>query len=434
MAFPNAKTTFSAIVNGTTKVVASLWNLIHTDVEAIETFIGAIGSTQANTDSIKNLLGLYVRGCDVEYKGDADLYVRAGRIMIQDASGNMRLRTNASDLTVTWANIDTGSEANSTLYYVYAVADAAGTEFTIKVSTNAATPTGCTFYRLLGSFYNNADGNIEQGRMTNTISGLDLSMLKDVAGMTEAEGDIIYRDANGKWNRLAKGTEGYILLQGASIPAWGALPAASVITTMLKTATSEVSGSNANLTLAGGQYCFYPQIKSSDATYSGTWYIGTGAISTDYVTNIWVQDIPEHDATQYAICRYVTSSGKDYWLWLLVNKDTRKVIGMAGAPDHVAYGNGNNFEKMPHPFRDYNSAKHEIVLIEKAQAKEIQKEAENKNMTVLELVNSLYKLDDSRVYSYEPIHSGLFSPEHKPVLVNKIPDYIQVKKLIRKNK
>ena len=41
-----------------------------------------------------------------------------------------------------------------------------------------------------------------------------------------------------------------------------------------------------------------------------------------------------------------------------------------------------------------------------------------------------YKIDFSQIYPYVPIHSGQFSPEHKPVLVEIIPDYIQVRKLV----
>jgi len=163
--FPNAKKTFSAVVNG----VAALFNTPYDEIEAIETFIGAMGSTQANTDSLKNLLLGYYKGCDVAYKGAADLYVRAGEIAIPDASGNLRFRRNTSDLTVDWTNIDTGSEAGSTQYYVYAVADAAGTTFTVKISTNATTPTGCTFYRLIGTFYNDASSNI-----INPVSNLSV--------------------------------------------------------------------------------------------------------------------------------------------------------------------------------------------------------------------------------------------------------------------
>lgn len=167
--FPNAKKTFSQLVDGSTYMEGVNVNTAYDEVEAIETMLGAMGSTQAYTDSYKNFLSSYRRGCAVEYKTAADLYVRAGEIAIPDASGNLRFRRNTSDTTVDWTDIDTGAEANSTLYYVYAVADASGTTFTVLISTNATTPTGATFYKRLGSFYNNASGDINQGSLKDDL-------------------------------------------------------------------------------------------------------------------------------------------------------------------------------------------------------------------------------------------------------------------------
>jgi len=161
--FPNAKKTFSAVVNGVTKLVAALFNSAYDEIEAEQTFIGPTGGgAQSYSTSMTDMLINYRRGCAVEYKGDADLYVRSGEIMIVDASGNRRLRRNPSDTTVTWSDIDTGSEATSKQYYVYACADNNATTFTVKISTNATTPSGMTYYRLIGSFYNNSSGNIEK--------------------------------------------------------------------------------------------------------------------------------------------------------------------------------------------------------------------------------------------------------------------------------
>jgi hypothetical protein len=161
--FPNAKKTFSSVVNGVTKLVAALFNSPYDEIEAEQTFIGATGGgALAYTTSITDLMSNYRTGCGVEYKSAADLYVRSGELMILDASGNRRLRRNTSDTTVTWANIDTGAEAGTTAYYVYAVADASATTFTVKVSTSATTPASSTFYRLIGVFYNDPSSNIQE--------------------------------------------------------------------------------------------------------------------------------------------------------------------------------------------------------------------------------------------------------------------------------
>ena len=173
--FPNAKKTFSQVVNGVTKLVALLFNVAYDEAEAIETFIGAQGCTsQAYTSSLKDLLSDYQKGCQCDYKGIADLYVRSGALAIADASGNIRIRRNPSDTTVQWAasglcdGLDTGSEAANTQYYIYAVADTATTTFTVKISTSASAPTGATFYRKLGSFYNDGSSNIVLVKETAT--------------------------------------------------------------------------------------------------------------------------------------------------------------------------------------------------------------------------------------------------------------------------
>jgi hypothetical protein len=182
--FPNAKKTFSQVANGVTKLIASLFNQPYDEIEAIETYLGAIGSAQSYSESLKNLLIGYKKGCAVDYKGAADLYVRSGEIAIPDASGNVRLRRNTSDTTVAWTAIDTGSEANSTQYYIYAVADGSGTTFTVKISTNATTPSGCTFYKKIGSFYNDASGNILN--IGNVVLGPEVNKILDYDGSSSA--------------------------------------------------------------------------------------------------------------------------------------------------------------------------------------------------------------------------------------------------------
>ena len=73
------------------------------------------------------------------------------------------MRQNTTATTVTWADIDTGAEAASTTYYVYAVADADATTATFMISANSSTPTGATYYKRIGSFYNDSSSNITMG-------------------------------------------------------------------------------------------------------------------------------------------------------------------------------------------------------------------------------------------------------------------------------
>lgn len=162
--FPATIKNFLQLQDGVDRVIAQHPNERGDEVTAIETMIGAIGSSQSYSESIKNLLLAYRRGSKIDYKSTSDLYVRSGEMAISDVGGNVRFRRNTSDSTINWTNLDTGSEANSTRYYIYACADSSGTTFTIKISASASSPSGSTFYKLLGSFYNNSSGNIEDIR------------------------------------------------------------------------------------------------------------------------------------------------------------------------------------------------------------------------------------------------------------------------------
>jgi len=158
--FPNAKKTFTQLVDGTHKMEGANCNVGYDEIEAIETMLGAMGSTQANNASYRNLLRDFRRNCQVEYKGVADLYVRAGEIAIVDGSGNVCFRRNTGDTTVDWGDIDTGAEDTSKRYYVFACADAAATTFTVVISLSPTAPDGLTLFRRIGSFFNDGSDNI----------------------------------------------------------------------------------------------------------------------------------------------------------------------------------------------------------------------------------------------------------------------------------
>jgi len=220
--YPSSVKSFTDLVDGTTFMEGVNVNVAYDEVEAIEAFVGAPSTAQTHHVTLITLLIGYIHNCQVEFKGVADLYVRAGEIMIPDASGNLKLRRNPSDTTVTWADIDTGAEAGSTTYYVYAVGDATATTFTVTISTNSSTPTGKTFYRRIGSFYNDGSSNIIENRVTNEGASLELQNIENVAGMTAVHGDVLFYDTNGRWNRLAAGTdEEFLQTKGnAADPIW----------------------------------------------------------------------------------------------------------------------------------------------------------------------------------------------------------------------
>ena len=88
--------------------------------------------------------------------------------------------------------------------------------------------------------------------------------------------------------------------------------AAAVAQSELKTTTGTVSaapivGAGTNLTLPGGEYGFYPRIRSS---VSNTWrhQISFDTSNTSYVTNIYVENSGGTGPTAYVIQRYIQAS------------------------------------------------------------------------------------------------------------------------------
>ncbi len=117
-----------------------------------------------NNTAIDSLLSNFRQGTTLKYASAATVTVKAGQITCSNSTGTTRLfLSNTSDTTVSWANIDAGGEAVSTIYYVYAgTSNAADTTFTCYISTSSSAPSGITYYKRLGSFYNNASGDIEK--------------------------------------------------------------------------------------------------------------------------------------------------------------------------------------------------------------------------------------------------------------------------------
>lgn len=126
------------------------------------TLINDIDTTvQDNNTALDRLLANYRQGQVLTYASASTLTVTAGEITCSNSGGTVRkMRKNPSSTTVTWADIDTGSEASSTTYYVYASCDAVADTATYKISLSATTPTGLTSYKRIGSFYNDGSSDI----------------------------------------------------------------------------------------------------------------------------------------------------------------------------------------------------------------------------------------------------------------------------------
>lgn len=114
-----------------------------------------------NNTALDRLLANY-RTIVLSYNSASQLTASIGEVGCSNSDGSVRkLRQNTTATTITWANIDTGTEASSTTYYVYAVADADATTVTFLISTSSSAPTGATYYKRIGSFYNDSSSNIK---------------------------------------------------------------------------------------------------------------------------------------------------------------------------------------------------------------------------------------------------------------------------------
>lgn len=124
--------------------------------------------SQANNNSLDRLLANYREGMSLSYSSATAVSVASGSVTCSNAAGTLRkFRQNATATSVGWADLDTGTEANSTTYYIFANCDADDTDAEFKVSTSTTAPSGITYYKRLGSFYNDASGNISVSAITN---------------------------------------------------------------------------------------------------------------------------------------------------------------------------------------------------------------------------------------------------------------------------
>lgn len=115
--------------------------------------------------------------------------------------------------------------------------------------------------------------------------------------------------------------------------------------------------------------------------------------------------------------------------FLLIDKAVKEIISAYSASDHPAYGNGGNFEKLPHPFGAYDETKYEIILIDNETIAELKAQV-TQEKSLLTLVNEDYKPNMAEEEVYKPLHSGKFL-DKEPELVQTIPAYIRVRKLQR---
>jgi len=122
----------------------------------LDTYIGY------NDTSVDRMLSKYRNGLRLEYASASTITIGIGECMISNSGGTIRgMMANTAAVTGIWGNLDTGSEANSSTYYVYVgTSTISDTTVTAAISLSSTAPSNLTYYIRLGSFYNDSSGNI----------------------------------------------------------------------------------------------------------------------------------------------------------------------------------------------------------------------------------------------------------------------------------
>jgi len=136
----------------------------------------------AATSPMDPIASEYRRNATVVPNDTGSVKVLEGTLAISNVPGEVRFRKNTAPTIVTWSALDQGSATPDTQYYVYAVADAAGTDFTFRISASDTAPSGTTYYRKIGYFYNDVSGNV---RDVGNIRGGDAPNVIAATGTTD---------------------------------------------------------------------------------------------------------------------------------------------------------------------------------------------------------------------------------------------------------
>jgi hypothetical protein len=160
---------------------------------------------QANNSALDRLLANYRENCYVKYASASTVTIGIGSVVCSNSDGSVRvLRQNTTAVTLDLtSDLDVGAEAVSTYYYIYAVADTDATTFTGKISLSSTAPTGVTYYKKLGYFYNNSSGDIVNvGNFSDTANFVYATAATDITTTSTTYADmdsmVCYFVSNGR--------------------------------------------------------------------------------------------------------------------------------------------------------------------------------------------------------------------------------------------
>ncbi len=142
-----------------------------------DTVLGTISPSDLDTitfedivDPLERMFATYREGCEVVFNTTDAFKVKPGSIMVSNLAGSIRLMlANTSEVDVTWADIDTGAEANDTYFIYVGTSTATDATFSVKISVDNATPTNMTYFKRIGWLRN--DSNLDITAASNDTTG-----------------------------------------------------------------------------------------------------------------------------------------------------------------------------------------------------------------------------------------------------------------------
>lgn len=130
-------------------------------------------TSQANNSILDSLISNYQRALFLTYSSSSTIIATSGEIVVSNSTGTIRLFLVASTSTnITSTNIDTGSIASSTTYYVYAgTSTATDAAPTFYISLSSTAPSGVTYYALIGQFTTDSSSQFTSIENYNSPNG-----------------------------------------------------------------------------------------------------------------------------------------------------------------------------------------------------------------------------------------------------------------------
>jgi len=205
---------------------------------------------------------------------------------------------------------------------------------------------------------------------------------------------------------LANGDSGAPAIKEAAVDTGaiteGKIGASAVSQAKLKTSTHEQSTTESVWTekiLTYAEYGFACRIKYVGGSGTADFKRSDDTDSTSAGTSYTGESVHIKAAggatTAYVIYRYISSSGEVFWIWILRNKVTKKIISADIASDHCSFGLPDPSLR-PHPFgNSYDSDKHEIILVNPDQEELETMYARKGERDLLETILSDYEIDES---------------------------------------